>query len=194
MVKYFSLRAQEAEKTTKTKWILNCGTPCTCFRAFIFNTNIFIIIVISKIIRFPFTSIRTAFGFRMQILKHYNLYLYIRGVIPRSSIWLLWSLLTSLLGLFQVQLSSSFIMLESGLAAANWLWHLAIYGTGLVIWPLRLRYCLIIPLFWLVLFWAFITLSSIMIPSYDTIAQWRNLGAHDSMGHCRSHWGHCRSL
>ena len=29
MVKYFSVRALEAEKTTKTKWILNCGTPCT---------------------------------------------------------------------------------------------------------------------------------------------------------------------
>ena len=28
MVKYFSVRALEAEKTTKTKWILNCGTPC----------------------------------------------------------------------------------------------------------------------------------------------------------------------
>ena len=28
MVKWTSVRALEAEKTTKTKWILNCGTPC----------------------------------------------------------------------------------------------------------------------------------------------------------------------
>ena len=33
----------------------------------------------------------------------------------------------------------------------------------------------------------------VFLSTYYT-AQWRNLGAHDSMGHCRSPWGHCRSL
>ena len=42
MVKYSSVRALEAEKTTKTKWELNCGTPCTLiFPAFMYWMNMY---------------------------------------------------------------------------------------------------------------------------------------------------------
>ena len=50
MVKWTSVWAREAEKTSKTKWELNCGTPCSIL------TTLFVIFLILNIIFIIFIS------------------------------------------------------------------------------------------------------------------------------------------